>query len=151
MARENVMKFEELLQGDKTLQAKLNEATAAYTGDKADVRAVFDAVVAPLATEAGMPFTYDKAIAVGDEAKELDDSELEAFAGGKIEFSGGIGSGACKEAGGGVGGSYSPDTEFQTTSGSKMNSVCIGIGAGAENRKTTKFSFCVIGGISVDW
>ncbi len=31
MTRENVMKFEELLRGDKVLQAKLDEATSVYT------------------------------------------------------------------------------------------------------------------------
>jgi len=151
MAQENVMKFEELLQGDKALQAKLDEATEAYAGDKADARAVFDAVVAPLAEEAGMPFTYDEAATVADDAKGLDDADLEAFTGGGIGFSGGVGIGACKEAGGGVGGSYTPNTEFQTREGSGMDYVCIGIGAGAEGRKNTTFSFCIIGGVSVDW
>ena len=51
----------------------------------------------------------------------------------------------------GVGGSYRSNTEFQNTSGSQMDYVCIGIGAGSEDRKTTRFSFCVIGGVSVDW
>jgi len=151
MAQENVMKFEELLQGDEALQAKLNEATEAYAGDKADARAVFDSVVAPLAEEAGMPFTYDEATAVADDAKELDDADLEAFSGGGVEFSGGLGVGVCKEAGGGVGGSYSPDTDFQTVGNDKMKYVCIGIGAGSEGRKNTTFSFCIIGGVSIDW
>lgn len=151
MAQENVMKFEALLQSDKALQAKLNEATEAYAGDKDDARAVFDAVLAPLAEEAGMPFTYDEATTVADDARELDEAELEAFAGGKVGFSGGIGVGVCKELGGGVGGSYSPDTEFQTTDGSKMDYVCIGVGAGSGGKKKTTFSFCVIGGVSVDW
>ena len=151
MTQENVMKFEKLLQGDKVLQDRLNEATSAYAGDKADARAVFDAVVAPLAAEAGMPFTYDEATAVADCAKEIDEADLEALAGGDIAFSGGVGIGACKEAGGGVGGSYRPNTEFQNTSGSQMDYVCIGIGAGSEGRKTTTFSFCVIGGVSIDW
>jgi len=150
MAQENVMKFEELLQGDEALQAKLNDAMQAYAGDKADGRAVFEAVMAPLAEEAGMPFTYEEATTVADDAKELDDAELEAFAGGGVEFSGGLGIGACKEAGGGVGGSYSPNTEFQTKTDDKMNYVCIGIGAGSEGRKSTKVSFCIIAGVSFD-
>lgn len=151
MAQENVMKFEKLLQSDKALQDRLNDATSAYAGDKADARAVFDAVIAPLAAEAGMPFTYDEATAAADYAKELDEAELEAFAGGGVSFSGGVGVGVCQEVGGGVGGSYTPNTEFQNTSGSQMDYVCIGIGAGSEGRETTTFSFCVIGGVSVDW
>lgn len=145
------MKFEKLLQGDEALQVRLNEATSAYEGDKADARAVFDAVVAPLAAEAGIPFTYDEATAVADYTKELDEADLDAFAGGGVSFSGGVGVGVCKELGGGVGGSYSPNTEFQSTSGSQMDYVCIGLGAGSEGRNTTTFSFCVIGGVSVDW
>lgn len=151
MAQENVLKFEQLLQGDKELQAKLNEATEAYAGDKADARAVFDAVIAPLAEEAGMPFSYDEATTVADDAKGLDDAELEAFAGGAVGFSGGLGIGACKEVGGGVGGSYSPNTEFQPEKDSKMDYACIAIGAGSQERKKTTFSFCIIGGISIDW
>lgn len=151
MARENVLKFEKLLQDDKELQAKLDEATSAYAGDKADERAVFDAVIAPLAAEAGMPFTYDEVTAVAEDAKEIDDADLEAFAGGGVEFSGGLGIGVCKELGGGVGGSYSPNTEFQTKPDSQMNYVCIGIGAGSEGKKTTSFSFCVFGGVTIDW
>lgn len=83
--------------------------------------------------------------------KELDEADLDAFAGGGVSFSGGVGVGVCKELGGGVGGSYSPNTEFQSTSGSQMDYVCIGLGAGSEGRNTTTFSFCVIGGVSVDW
>ena len=139
------------MRDDKALRARLEEATSSFTGDKADARAVFDAVVAPLAADAGMPFTYDEATAAADDVKEIDEADLEAFAGGGVEFSGGLGIGVCKEAGGGVGGSYSPNTEFQTKSGSEMNYVCIGIGAGSEGSQTTTFSFCAIAGFSIDW
>ena len=139
------------MRDDKALRARLEEATSSFTGDKADARAVFDAVVAPLAADAGMPFTYDEATAAADDVKEIDEADLEAFAGGGVEFSGGLGIGVCKEAGGGVGGSYSPDTDFQTVGNDKMKYVCIGIGAGSEGRKNTTFSFCIIGGVSIDW
>ena len=129
----------------------MDEATAAYTGDKANARDVFDAVVVPLAAEAGMPYTYDEATVAADDVNEIDDADLEAFAGGGVEFSGGLGVGVCKEAGGGVGGSYSPSTEFQPKPDSEMKFVCIGIGAGSEGRKTTSFSFCIIAGVSIDW
>ena len=49
MSVENVGKFEELLRSDEGLQAKLREATEAYQGDRADGRAIFEAVLAPLA------------------------------------------------------------------------------------------------------
>ena len=36
MAQENVMKFEQLLQSDDALRAKLAQAVASYEGDKSD-------------------------------------------------------------------------------------------------------------------
>ena len=75
MARDNVIKFEELLREDEALRAKLEAATAAYVGDKSDEKAVFEAVVAPLAADAGLPYTYEE----GKEAsfrRDLDEAEL---------------------------------------------------------------------------
>ena len=103
MAQENVAKFEELLRSDETLQAKARAAVAAYTGDKADARAVFAAVVAPLADEAGLPFTFEESKSFAQDGKELDDAELEAVAGGSCFLvGGGYGKGdsaACYEIG----------------------------------------------------
>ena len=81
MAQENVLKFEQLLQGDEALQAELAKAAEAYAGDKSDERAVFDAVVAPIADQAGLPHTFDDVVAVND-SRVLDDAELDAVAGG---------------------------------------------------------------------
>ena len=81
MAQENVMKFEQLLQSDKALQARLAQAAASYEGDKSDERAIFDAVVAPIAVEAGLEHTFDEVVAVKDN-REIDDAELDALAGG---------------------------------------------------------------------
>lgn len=81
MAQENVLKFEQLLQGDEALQAQLREAAEAYAGDKSDERAFFDAAVAPIAEQAGLPHTFDEVVAVKD-SSELDDAELDAVAGG---------------------------------------------------------------------
>ena len=78
----NVEKFEELLRSDETLQAKLRNATEAFAGNKSDGREVFDAVIAPLAAEAGIPFTYDEGRAFATKDAELSDEELDAVAGG---------------------------------------------------------------------
>ena len=81
MAIENVARFEELLREDEALKAKLDAATAAYAGDASDDKAVFEAIVAPLAEEAGLPFTYEE----GKKAygqRELSDAELDSVAGG---------------------------------------------------------------------
>ena len=81
----NVEKFEELLRSDEALQEKLRAAIDVYEGDKSDERAVFDAVIAPLAAEAGLPLSHDewKSLAeLAREGVELSDEELEAVAGG---------------------------------------------------------------------
>jgi len=82
MAQENVFEFEKLLQGDEALQAKIAQAAEAYAGDKSDERAFFDAVVAPVAAQAGLPHTFDEVVAAKDN-RELDDAELDAVAGGE--------------------------------------------------------------------
>lgn len=51
-------------------------------GDKENAGAYFDAVVAPLAAELGLPFTYAENKAFCLEGHELDDAELAAVAGG---------------------------------------------------------------------
>lgn len=50
-------------------------------GDKGDERAVFEAVVAPIAAEVGLPFTFEDVVAASA-SRELDDTELDAVAGG---------------------------------------------------------------------
>ena len=109
----NVEKFEELLRSSEGLQARLRAATEAYEGDKADERALFEAVVAPIAAAAGLPFTYDEAREVA-----LNDSDLEAVAGGGDGMYGeadgtclvigfGIGGDACSSKRAGAGGCLS--------------------------------------------
>ena len=83
MALENVKKFEELLKTDEGLQAKLKELSGAYAGDMTDEKAMFEATIAKVAAEAGLPFTLDEAIEAVAE-QELSDAELDAVAGGSV-------------------------------------------------------------------
>lgn len=84
MAQENAKKFMELLNRDEELQKKMKAATESFTGDKTDEKAVFDAVVAPIARKAGFEFTLEDlkkpASASGDD--ELSEDEAAAAAGG---------------------------------------------------------------------
>ena len=90
MAAENVGKFEKLLREDEALQAKMKAALKAFDGDGGDEKAVFDATVAPLASEAGLPYTFEEAVE-STHARELDGDELEAVAGGSYCFIIGVG------------------------------------------------------------
>ncbi len=85
MAQENVKKFYEQLNGDEELQKKIKALADSYTGDKSDEKAAFEAVIAPVAKEAGYEFTYEEAIEAAKEAAEgeIPDDEAEAVAGGK--------------------------------------------------------------------
>ena len=110
----NVEKFEELLRSDEALQEKMRAATAAFEGDKADEAAVFDAVVAPLAAEASLPFTLAEARARALDGAHIADDELDALAAGKRDRYGkaeaaclivgvGLTADACATAASGVG------------------------------------------------
>ena len=93
----NVEKFEELLRSDEELQAKIKEAFEAYEGDKDDAQAVHEAVIAPLAEEAGLPFTYEEASEYASKGVELTEEEADEMAGGTWCFivGGGTDSGYC--------------------------------------------------------
>lgn len=80
----NVEKFEELLRTDEGLQQKMREAMAAYKGDKADERAVFDATIAPLAKEAGLPFMYEDCLDHAASGAALSNEELANITGGSF-------------------------------------------------------------------
>lgn len=85
MSQENVRKFEERLRDDEALQVRLKELADAFDGDKNDPKAVFEAVVTPLAAEAGLPHTYDEAlecVAQRDDDEDLTADEVKAAAGG---------------------------------------------------------------------
>ncbi len=85
MALENVAKFEELLRTDETIKAKMDELFSAWEGDKTNDEAAFEAVVAPVAAEAGLPFTYEE-LKEGADGADVDDDQLEAVAGGGFCF-----------------------------------------------------------------
>ena len=88
MAIENVKAFYEALETDTELQAKINAADAAYTGDVDDKVAAAAAIILPIAKEAGFDFTaeelnaYESKAASSDEEFEFSEDELEAVAGG---------------------------------------------------------------------
>ena len=78
----NVEKFEELLRSDEGLQAKLRAAVEAYGGDKSDEKAVFDATIAPMASEMGLPFTFEEGAKHASKCVGVPDEEVDALAGG---------------------------------------------------------------------
>ena len=85
MAQEKAKKFIEILNKDEELQKKVKAATEAYTGDKTDEKAVFDAVLAPVAKEAGYDFSFEDMIELAKSSGEgeISDDEAAAVAGGK--------------------------------------------------------------------
>ena len=95
MAQENVAKLVELIRSDEALQAKLKEAFEAYDGPKDDERAVFEATIAPIAAEAGLPCTYEEGLGFATADRNLSDEELEAVAGGSGDNCLGDGGGVC--------------------------------------------------------
>lgn len=115
MAQENVGRFEELLKSDEALQAKFAELGKAFEGTDADDRALFEGILAPLAAEAGLPFTYEEGVAYASQGKELSDDELDAVAGG---FS------VCYIIGGGD----EPDADSDCKDGRRNIGACAYIG-----------------------
>ena len=89
----NAERFRELLASDEALQERLRVAAAAYEGGRADEAAAFAALVAPLAAEVGLPFTYEEARALADQDVEVSLDDVDAVAGGEDVPS--YGSGFC--------------------------------------------------------
>ncbi|MEE0028102.1 MAG: hypothetical protein U0J70_10965, partial [Atopobiaceae bacterium] len=59
---DNPIKFKRMLEETPSLRLELQRAARSYDGDREDDRAVFDAVVAPVAAASGVPFTYDEVL-----------------------------------------------------------------------------------------
>ena len=85
MAIENVKAFYKKLEAKEELQKKIAAADAAYNGDTGDKKAAVEAIVLPIAKEAGFDFTAEEMLeaetAVNSEG-EFTEDELEAVAGG---------------------------------------------------------------------
>lgn len=77
-----INEFKDLLMADSSLRDRMQKAARAYVGDRNNDRAVFEAVVAPVARSVGMEFTYEEARAAMRDAREMSDEELELVAGG---------------------------------------------------------------------
>ena len=101
----NAKEFEELLRADEALQEKMRVAFEDYAGDKSDERAVFEAIVAPLADEVGLSFTYDDVLEFASDDESLNLDDLDAAAGGGCCFAIGGTKGA-KAYGSATGGSF---------------------------------------------
>ena len=85
MALEAVKAFYKELEANEELQKKIAAADAAYNGDTGDKKAAVEAIVLPIAKEAGFDFTAEEMLeaetAVNSEG-EFTEDELEAVAGG---------------------------------------------------------------------
>ncbi len=84
MAKDNVIKFEEKVMNSEELQKKLMDAAKTFDGDRTDEKAIFEAVILPLAKEVGMDFTFEEAAEVKKAGadRELGSGELKSVAGG---------------------------------------------------------------------
>jgi len=109
--KEDFLKFMELVKTDESVRNKLEEAVKNYSGDQTE-EAAFQAVVAPIAKEAGYDFTIED---IKASVKELDPDEMQQVAGGW-----GLG-GFCGIIGGGLGGAASKKEGL---------GICIVVGAG---------------------
>ena len=62
-AMSNAETFDKLFCSDGELQRRAEAALAAFDGDRSDAQAVFEAVIAPLAAEAGLSFAFEEGVA----------------------------------------------------------------------------------------
>jgi hypothetical protein len=106
MAKDNIRKFYETVATDEVLKTRLSELFKPYQGQEIDPSkkaALVEELVLPIAAEKGFLFTieelreYEKEMAQTSMSHELDDSELEAVAGGIGAMAGG-----CYFIGGGI-------------------------------------------------
>lgn len=129
MAREDLLKYRDLLLNDSDFQKKFLAAAEKYDGDR-DEKAVFDKVVLPLGKEYGLSATYEEFKEYTDTfaskaSAELSEDELAQVAGGK---GGGLGIGKCMLFGAGIGGGGAVEkSQYGYTPGFGL---CLGIGAG---------------------
>ena len=82
---DNVKKFIAQLKTDAELQKKVKAAQDAYKGDGNDEAKMVEAILLPIAKEAGLPFTvtdFNSYKAARKSEGEASDDELAAVAGG---------------------------------------------------------------------
>ena len=118
----NVKKFLDAVNNDEALQKKVTQTLQAYTGEKTD-KAVWEAVLQPLAREAGCDIPFEAFQAYAEEKKgvqELSPDEFAQVAGGGHDNGGGIGITGCKVFGFGLG----------ISAGSESGAGCLFIGLG---------------------
>ena len=85
MSVEQVKAFVANVKEDQALAKKLQDAEAAYNGDKSDKEAAVAAIVIPIAAEAGFNFTVEDFKAAFDNVEgEASSDELDAVAGGNL-------------------------------------------------------------------
>ena len=85
MAKENVKKFYEEISKNKELQEKLKKAQESYTGDRSNKAEAAEAIIIPIAKEAGFDFTNEelkKAEMEMAKEKGISEEELENVSGG---------------------------------------------------------------------
>ncbi len=105
MEKEKIREFMECFNKEEELQEKAKAAMEAFTGDRKDEKAVFEAVLAPIAKEEGYAFTYEDMaeLAKGASEDELSEEELMLAAGGEgmcpVVIGFGYGSGTCDSVG----------------------------------------------------
>ena len=80
MSKESAMKFMAEISKGGVLQDKINAAIAGYTGDSSNKKAMFEAVVVPIAKEAGFDISWEEIEGSAD--GELSADALKSFAGG---------------------------------------------------------------------
>ena len=132
----NMEKLIQLLMTDEVLQQKVKAAAESYTGEQTP-EAVFEAVIAPLAEEQGLPVTFEEYRALTEKVRtgEASEDELLQAAGG-ADYSringGGVGMSSCTGMGFGIG----------LTAGAKGGALCIVLGGGFGD------SFCLAAGMT---
>ncbi len=134
MAKENVGKFYEKLAQDAALAEKLNaldkdfaEKNGTAADDAATREKAVDAIIIPLAKEAGLPFTLEELKEYEqDQVKNmtLSEDELDQVAGGKL---------------------VSKGNNYRKSTGDGGHNACAYIGVGLGYRtKDGKKSFCIL-------
>ena len=84
MSKENAQNFMKMIGEGGELQDKVKAAVESYTGNKLDVKEVFDNVLAPIAKEKGFDISFDDAkefLGIAGDG-ELSADALKNFSGG---------------------------------------------------------------------